>query len=236
MKASLRRSLAAAVCAAAGAAVAAAAQLPGQLPRGAYVPHLQPDIHIPAVKAPLRDAALGRARVWREPGAPIASFAFDRNPAAPWGTADEVACRFLPAAPHGTTSKFDCVLPDGDVIKVKYARTGEIPAEVTASRLLRAIGFGADDMYMMRRVRCFGCPSLPFETFEVLDWMWLRDRYARRIDYDRHADFEWVAVERRFKAPALEVEGGAKGWGWSELSRIDPARGGSPRAHVDGLR
>jgi hypothetical protein len=91
-------------------------------------------------------------------------------------------------------------------------------------------------MSLMRRVRCFGCPSLPFETFKVLDWVALRDRYARRIDYDRYADFEWVAVEQRFRAPALQVENGVTGWAFNELARIDPARGGSPRAHVDGLR
>jgi hypothetical protein len=40
-----------------------------------------------------------------------------------------VDCRYVPKPIKATTPKFDCELPNGDVIKVKYGRTPERPGE-----------------------------------------------------------------------------------------------------------
>ena len=81
----------------------------------------------------------------------------------PSGTLSEpiVRCRYLDGPARGTTAKFDCVLADGEVVKVKYGHTGEIQAEIAASRLLTALGFGADRMYLVPRLRCYGCVRTP---------------------------------------------------------------------------
>jgi hypothetical protein len=185
-----------------------------------------------------RDDALRRARVWT----PVDPARADvrSNPPDPRGTlsAPLVRCQFLPEAARGTTPKFDCVLPDGEVVKVKYGRmTAEIHAEVAASRLLRALGFGADEMFVVPRVRCYGCPRFPFETAEVLERIGARERFVRLLPEDRYVDFQWAAVERRFAgheilAPGSDIE---KGWAWYEFDRIDPNAGAS-RAELDALR
>jgi len=54
-------------------------------------------------------------------------------------------------------------------VKVKYGGTGEIPAEIAGTSLLRALGFGADRMYVVPRVRCYGCPRFPFYLTWALD-------------------------------------------------------------------
>jgi hypothetical protein len=222
----------------AGCSAGAATEAPDALPPGQYDPIDVPDIELPAARGEMRDAALRHARVWRAPDRPIATAALDRS-AAPWrtdGASGTLTCRFLPSDVHGTSGKFDCVLPDRQRIKVKYDASGEVPAEIAASRLLRALGFGADEVDLVRRVRCFGCPRYPFLTFKVLEWVALRDRYVRRIDYNDPADFEWVSVERRAAEPELKVEGREKGWSWFELRAIDPRLGGASRAEIDGLR
>jgi hypothetical protein len=59
--------------------------------------------------------------------------------------------------------------------------------------------------------------------------------YQRVIDHTAFEDFEWVAVERKFAARPIETAR-LEGWGFYELDRVDPAKGGAPRAHVDALR
>jgi len=66
-----------------------------------------------------RALALRRAKVWHPPHVPtdLAS-----NPIDPSGVLSQsvVRCRFLSKRVHGTSPKFDCILPDGEVVKVKY--------------------------------------------------------------------------------------------------------------------
>ena len=77
----------------------------------------------------VRADTLARARVFlREtPGA-------EMPPAA----GPDLECRYEPKDTTGTTPKFDCRLPDGQVVKVKYGVNPEIPGEVAARRLLAA--------------------------------------------------------------------------------------------------
>jgi hypothetical protein len=182
----------------------------------------------------LRDDALRRARVWRP--SDVAGFDFGANPPDPTDElSGEVAnCRFLSEAVDGTTPKFTCVLPGGDVVKVKYGRTAEIPAEAAATRLLTGLGFGADRIYILPRLRCFGCPPLPFHVSRVLGFV-RADNVPGFLGPDRRvAEYEWVAVERRMEGRPIEVNGEA-GWGWFELE-AHSAPGGAPAAELDALR
>jgi hypothetical protein len=175
--------------------------------------------------------ALARAQVWRRPTVPISRADLAGNPSL----AGNVDCTFTISDLGGTAPKFDCVLGDGEKIRVKYGDTPEIPSEVAATRLLRALGFAADDVSLVERVRCHGCPRSPFITMRVVDLTRTAPLYERLVDYDSHRDFEWAAVERRHPGRAIESPP-LSGWAFFELSQIDPARGGAPRAHVDALR
>jgi hypothetical protein len=209
-----------------------------RLPPGAYALRNEPHWTVPPARATaIRDDALASARVWREPPVPIerADLTVNAGDRDPIDTTRTLACKFLPRATSGTTPKFDCVLPSGQVVKVKYGGTAENYAEVAAARLLAALGFGADRMYVVPRVRCFGCPVSPFRAYQALEMARMDEAYTRQIDYDHYRDFEWAAVEVRFQAASIDTPE-IKGWGFFELDRIDPARGGSRRAHVDALR
>ena len=134
----------------------------------------------------------------------------------------------------GTTPKFDCALPNGEKIKVKYSCTREIPSETAASRLLHAFGIGADSVSRVETVRCHRCPFQPFHTRALLEMLSLERFVDRRIDYSSYRDFKKVSVERNLDGEAIEV--GHERVGVPELKKIDPSRGGATRAEVDALR
>lgn len=209
----------------------------GRLPSGDYDARPAMEWVMPgAGAAAMREDALRRAQVWREPAVPIEQVDLS-SPAAEARPLDtsSLVCKFVPRPHSGTTPKFDCILRGGEVIKVKYDRNGEIEAELAATRLLTSLGFGADRMYLVPRLRCHGCPRNPFRTYQLLELLRLDVAYTRRIDYDAYIDFEWVSAERRLEAPAINGPE-ANGWAFHELDKIDPARGGASRAQVDALR
>ncbi len=144
-----------------------------------------------------------------------------------------MSCRFLSESVSGTTPKFNCVLPDGEVVKVKYGRNAEVPSEAAATRLLTGLGFGADRIYILPRLRCFGCPPLPFHVSRVLGFV-RADSVPEFLGPDaRVAEYEWVAVERRMEGRPIEVNGEA-GWAWFELGDADPD--GATVAEIDAFR
>ena len=184
----------------------------------------------------VRDQALARAQVFADRRRDPSRVDLTRTThgAAPFAVDDEVTCQYVPKRTSATSPKFDCRLANGHVIKVKYD-TLEIQAETAATRLLSALGFAADQVSIVRRVRCLGCPASPFRTrraFEhffaspILDW-WL--------DPERPRDFDWVAVERRIDGRPFEI-GEFGGWQFGELALIDEKQGGASRAEVDALR
>jgi hypothetical protein len=198
------------------------------LPPGDYTP--RPGDHhlwLPSGdRERVRADALRRAKVWHEPATPIPAADLARNPpgAGAFATTDVVPCKFELHASEGRTPKFQCILAGGEVIKVKYGHNNpETFGEVAATRLVSALGFGADRMYVVDKVRCFGCPPFPYPKVEIFD--------ALRTDPSRAVDFEMAVIERRL--PGGEIDGG---WGWPELSAIDAAAGGATRAEVDALR
>jgi Calcineurin-like phosphoesterase len=96
-----------------------------------------------------RLAALKAARVWRPPAVPIGQADLKDNApgAGAFPAGSEVSCRLVLERVGGTTPKFNCELPGNDVVKIKYGSTNpELHAEVASSRLLNALGFGADRM------------------------------------------------------------------------------------------
>lgn len=181
-----------------------------------------------------RDDALKRARVWRP--VDVAAFDFGSNPPDPSEmlSGSVVNCRFLSEAVSGTTPKFNCVLPDGEVVKVKYGRNAEIQAEAAATRLLTGLGFGADRIYIVPRVRCYGCPPLPFHTSRVLGLVNADQLPGALAPDTRVTEFEWVAVERRMEGRPIEV-GGESGWAWFELP-AESGDDGATRAELDAFR
>jgi hypothetical protein len=182
------------------------------------------------VTAEERVDALSRAAVWRQPP-PIARASFVPRPQQP----KMQTCTFEISALNGTAPKFDCRLADGEKIRVKYGRSPEVPSEVASTRLLHALGFGADDMTLFERVRCYGCPDEPFLTMKTLGFAGAQDWYAKVMNPKSFKDFEWAAVERKHPGRAIETEE-IEGWAFFELDLIDPRKGGAPRAHVDALR
>jgi hypothetical protein len=176
-----------------------------------------------------RAAAIARAQVWREPSVPISQASFAG------ANLEEVSCRFKVSDVGGTTPKFDCDLQSGEEIRIKYGNGPEVPAETAATRLLAALGFGADSVTLVRRLRCYGCPEEPFSVLKAVELTHAASVYEKLVDRAEYEDFEWVALERKLNARPLETEQ-VEGWSFVELDAIDEGAGGAPRAHVDALR
>jgi hypothetical protein len=182
-----------------------AADRPGDLPPGDFTP--QPPAEW--VTSPeVRNDALRRAAL--KPSAPPAAFA----PAAS-AARDILTCNYFDDGPSGTSPKFSCVLPDGQVLKIKYGRNPEIQAEVAASALLHTLGYAADSVTIVPRVRCYGCPRFPYLAMRLRESP-LTSRLLPARYEGAYTDFDEVSAERRFPAAAIETTT-TKGWGWWEL-------------------
>jgi hypothetical protein len=182
---------------------------------------------------------LAAARVWMPPAVPPAAADLGSNPPGP-GTLDEsstVDCRLILDPVGGLTSKFNCQLADGTIVKVKYGRANaELFAEVAATRLLTALGFAADRMYLVRNVRCAGCPRFPFRALRCLQSTGLQwPCFPRGLDFDDARTFDPAVIERRLEGRRIEAFPD-QGWAWYELDTIDHSKGGSSRAEVDALK
>jgi hypothetical protein len=128
-----------------------------------------------------------------------------------------VTCDFVPTPRTGSSKKFSCKLANGDVVKVRYgAENGEVVGAVLATRLLWALGFGADAAYPVR-VICRGCSDDPWNKREEIG-----------------GSHVFATIER--KAPGHEMQGDPAGWAWRELDLVDEASGGAPRAQRDALK
>ena len=190
-------------------------------------PRLAADDVRSAWTAEARKDALSRASVWQAPAVPSAR----ADLAAPaHGLPEEVRCAFKLTPVHGTVRKFSCALPSGEVLRVKYAGA-EPHGEVAASRLLLALGFGADRVGFVRRVLCRGCPWAPFATMAAVTLAQAEGLYERVARHDQEVEFDWVAVERSFEGEQIRTAD-AEGWSFEELAKVSTA---SP-VHADALR
>jgi hypothetical protein len=132
---------------------------------------------------------------------------------------ERVECEYVPTTPSGSSRKFNCKLADGDVVKVRYGLdNAEVEGSVLATRLLWALGFGADAAYPVHVV-CHGCSDDPWNK---------RERTSKTTEFD-------VATIER-KAPGHEMHGDPDGWSWSELDAVDATQGGASRAQRDALK
>jgi hypothetical protein len=182
------------------------------------------------VSAEERLDALSRATVWIAPP-PIARAYLGADPKQP----QEITCTFEITQLGGTAPKFDCKSENGDRLRIKYGRTPEVPSEVASAKLLHTLGFGADNVMLVEKVRCYGCPAEPFTTMKALGFAGAQKLYEKVMDPKEYKDFEWAAVERKHYGRAIETQE-VEGWAFFEADLIDPKKGGAPRAHVDALR
>jgi hypothetical protein len=119
----------------------------------------------------------------------------------------------------GHTPKFGCALAPGEDVKIKYgADNSEVYAGVAATRLLRSLGFGVDELYPVQ-IDCRGCPSQLGGT-----------PAGTGVTH-----FPVAALERKLKGRDVTT-GGKEGWVWAELDHVDPAAGGATRAQRDALK
>ena len=165
---------------------------------------------------------LQRAQVWKATN--IAAMNLQTGPTGPgtFARGQTVPCCYVQREMNGRSPKFMCVIPGRtpDEVKVKYGTdNAEVYGEVMATRLLWALGFGADRMYPVQ-VICKGCP----ETIEATSTLPSGEKV-----------FDPAVIER--KAAGWEIAARSnEGWSWPELGKVDPAKGGAPLAHRDALR
>jgi hypothetical protein len=182
--------------------------------------HLNPSASLKPQERAVRLAAIKRAQVWMPTD--VASKDMKSGPPGPGAIAagSTVVCDFVEEDLSGTSPKFACSTDEGRKLKVKYGKkNGEVYAEVAATRLLWALGFGADREYPARVV-CRGCPAR------------LQGLTTSR---DNETVFEVSAVE--IKAAGRELEWPpARGWAWPELDLVDPDAGGASLAERDALK
>jgi hypothetical protein len=176
-----------------------------------------------------RAELLSRAQVWRRPETTVgrASFADDNL--------RELSCKFKIDQLGGTTPKFNCELETGEEIRIKYGNGPEALTETAATRLLRALGFGADHVTLVRQLRCYGCPKEPFSVMKAVELTRAEPVYGKVVNYDSYEEFEWVALERKLDARPIQTDK-LEGWSFFELDTVQSSKGGAPRAHIDGLR
>ena len=171
-----------------------------------------------AALAQTRASLIARAQVWLPTS--IGAMDIRRGPQGDGAFApgEAVRCDYVDKKLEGHSQKFACALAADDEVKVKFGvANGEVEGEVLATRLLWALGFGADRMYPVR-VMCRGCPA----SYGVAT-----DRADERL-------IEPAVIER--KMPALSAPVADEGWSWPELDVIDERAGGAPRAHRDALK
>ncbi len=163
-----------------------------------------------------RMAAIQRAQLWM-PG-DIAARDIAAGPQRKDGFAfrQTVNCRYAPEELSGASPKFACLSGD-DELKVKYGgNNAEVYAEVAATRLLWALGFGADVMYPVG-VLCDGCPE-SLRGMPRGNQQWL---------------FDPATIERKMDAREFEED---DTWAWRDLESVREEMGGAPRAHRDALK
>jgi hypothetical protein len=128
---------------------------------------------------------------------------------------ETVDCDYVDRKLSGATPKFACRIGDGHELKIKYGiRNGEVYASVAASRLLWALGFGADRMYPVR-VLCHGCP----------------DHIGNAEGHDGDRLVDPAVVERKLSNRELSNQ-----WKWRELELIEHTAGGATIDERDALK
>lgn len=143
----------------------------------------------------------------------------------PGGRTPKFECEFDVAGKKKTFKvKFD---PYANVIHQKPGKPNyEVYGEVLSTRLLWALGFGADEIYPVR-VTCVNCPPDPWlyarQKTGILDGNdrrmgWVRTELLEDGTWDDLANrvFDPAVIEVKYKADEILSEE-ARGWAWKEL-------------------
>lgn len=163
-----------------------------------------------------RTDAFRRAHIWAPTRVEDADIRVGPPGAGAFQFLQTVSCDYVDKPLRGHSLKFACAL-GGDVVKVKIGGTNaEVYGEVAATRLLWALGFGADRMYPVR-VMCRGCPS----------------RFANEASPTGESLFDPAVIERPFAGATFDDD---PGWSWTALDLVDERAGGAPLAHKDALK
>ena len=179
-----------------------------------------------AAKDPYKDLsqkerrdAIRHAQVWMATDIPSLDIKAGPQDVKAFAPEEIVTCDWVPKKVT-STPKFWCAIEPNDQVKVKYnERNGEVYGEVAATRLLWALGFGADRMYPVK-VNCRGCAADPINEPKK---------------YPGEKLFDPAAIERLMPGDEMEANG-KSGWSWSELDDVDETKGGAPLAHRDALK
>jgi hypothetical protein len=167
-----------------------------------------------------RLVAIRRAQVWK--ATTVQAMDLKAGPQGPGAFAPNatVTCDYVEKKMGGRSPKFTCKLAKDDEVKVKYGKeNGEVYGEVGATRLLWALGFGADREYPVRVV-CRGCPP---------------DPAANSKPKPGEVTFDAAAIEREMEGEVLQTQSDS-GWAWTELDLVQETAGGAPLAHRDALK
>ena len=170
-------------------------------------------------EAKARVSVLARSRIWTQTS--IRSLDLKAGPpgpgAFPFGAT--VPCTYVDTPLDGKSPKFLCRIKAGDDVKVKFGvGNGEVYGETLATRLMWALGFGADRMYPVT-VLCHGCPAA-----------------LGGVEGPGSArKFDPAVIERRMAGRDWSPDG-QEGWAWNELNVVNPSQGGATRAQRDALK
>jgi len=167
-----------------------------------------------------RRAFIRHAGVWRPTNVAMMDLKAGPQGAGSFAPNEAVTCDYVERKLAGSSRKFDCAIGGRDIVKVRYgAANGEVEGSVLASRLLWALGFGADRIYPVR-VTCRGCPPDPWKRPERVSGTQL---------------FDPAVIERKPQGHEMKASAKHSGWAWPELDTVDEAEGGAPRAQRDAL-
>jgi hypothetical protein len=168
-----------------------------------------------------RQELVKRAQVWAPTDIPSMDLRLGPQGREAFQPGQEVTCDYVYEEElPGTSRKFNCAISKNDVVKVRYGEeNGKVEGEVIATRLLWALGFGADAVYPVK-VHCRGCSTDP----------WVNRQPVADEQY-----FEVAAIERKF--PGEEIKANKDGgWSWKELRHVDERLGGASAAQLDAMR
>jgi hypothetical protein len=166
-----------------------------------------------------RREVISRSRVWSRTNIPSTDLKAGPHGDGAFTFHQTVYCDYVDKKLPGHSAKFDCTIGGHDKVKVKYGgANGEVYGEVLTTRLLWALGFGADRMYPVN-VICRGCP----EEFGGI----LRSPHEFRFD---------PAVIERKMAGKEWPHDNAGGWSWAELDLVNADAGGATPAQRDALK
>jgi hypothetical protein len=187
---------------------------------------LKPNIGPPGEPGPLgavgeaeRLGYIRHAQVWHRTDVSAMDLARGPQGAKSFTPFQTVTCDYVDHPRRGTTPKFHCALAPGDVVKVKYGRAeGKVYAQVVATRLFWALGFGTNAEYRVT-VQCRNCPADPWKATQP------------RLPL---VTFEYAMVERELPGEEIAHKPD-EGWAFKELSLVDESQGGASAAQRDAL-